>query len=120
LAASYSEKSQRRWVCFETNPHIVEDQNAIEGTIEDGLKFALSGVEDAGGLALLAASQNHEASMKDNRGTKGEKDDCEHPRRKRTAIRAGTEHRHKQDNRRRRDEQPSGALPISASAFLSS
>lgn len=62
----------RRWICFETGSPVIHDQDAIEGVIEYGLEFAFGGVENAGGFAMLAAGQNQEAGMKDDRRAKSD------------------------------------------------
>src|SRR5580704_3396236 len=72
LAAARSEKTKRGGVCFDTSSSVIQDQNAIQGAVENGLKFALRRIKDAGSLALFSPSQNHETDMKGDRHTKSE------------------------------------------------
>jgi hypothetical protein len=67
LWASGSKKGNRRGVRFEANAPVVDDQNGVQRTIEDGLEFTLRRVECAGGLALLTSSQGQETGMKRDR-----------------------------------------------------
>src|SRR6266852_4968797 len=53
FVALRSKKGKRRWICFETDSAIIKNQNAVEGTIENGLEFALGGVKNAGSLTLF-------------------------------------------------------------------
>src|ERR1700726_783978 len=66
------EEAERRWICFETCSPVIQNQNAVEGVVEYGLEFAFRGIENAGSFAILAAGQNKEAGVKDDRRTKGD------------------------------------------------
>jgi hypothetical protein len=74
LAAACPEEVERGWVCFNTNSSVIQNQNAVKGAVENGLKFALRGIKDAGSLALFSTRHNHEADVKSDRHTKSDED----------------------------------------------
>lgn len=68
---------QRCRICFQAGSAVIQNQDAVQGIVEYGLEFAFRGVEQAGGLAMLPADENQKAGMEDDRGTQGDKHECE-------------------------------------------
>ena len=112
------EELERRWICFETDSPVIQNQNAIEGAIEYGLEFAFRGVENAGSFAMLAAGQNQEAGMKDDRRTKGDQNEREQQRRNMSVVRPWSERGHKQGDRGEADKDRPARYPTSACILI--
>src|SRR5579863_7713536 len=66
---------QRRGIRFETSTLAIEDEDSVEGAIEDGLEFAFRRMQGGGGSALFTASQKQEAGMKSDRHGKCEENE---------------------------------------------
>ncbi len=63
LIASRSKHRLSRRIGFEADSLVVENQNAIQSAIEDGLVFALRGIERVCGFALFPFGQNEETDV---------------------------------------------------------
>ena len=67
-------------------PLVIENHNAIKRAVEDGLVFALGGIEDVHSLPMFAASQKKEANMEDNCDAESDQDEREQQGGQRPAI----------------------------------
>src|SRR5580700_4854315 len=96
VVALHPQNVEHCWICFDTGSHVIKDQNAIEGVVENGLEFAFRGIEDARGFAMFAAGQNQEADVQEYCCTERDQRKCEQYRRQRTAVRPRSERSHEQ------------------------
>src|ERR1700733_2396964 len=67
LIPAGAENSEGCGVCFDTNSSLIQNQQCVEGAVEDRLKLVLGDREGVGRFAVLALGKNQEPDVKRNR-----------------------------------------------------
>src|SRR5712664_2006082 len=111
IVAVDSKQVQCRWIGIETNSPVVENDNAIKRAVEDGLVFALRGIEDVHSLSMFAASQKKEADVEHNCDAESDQDKRKQDGGQRPTIEMRPERSREQCNGCERDENGTGAHP---------
>ena len=86
FCAWYSEKSERRRIRFKASVPVIEDQDRVQGAIEDGLEFSFRRVQNTAGFAVFATSQKQEAGMKSDCQGESDQNESEQNRRQASTV----------------------------------
>jgi len=73
---SSAKEVECRWICFETSSLVVENQDAVEGIVEDRFEFMFGGIQSTRCFAVLPTSQNQKSDVERNGRAKSDEDKC--------------------------------------------
>src|SRR5271168_4098552 len=99
-----SENGKCRGIRFEASTPVVQDQNGVQGAIEDGLEFAFRRAQGARGLVMFTASQKQETGMKSDRHSKSNENEHQQHRWQAPVVRFRQEHSDRQSKYRQSNE----------------
>src|SRR5579859_2181101 len=100
------------WIYVETDSAVIEDHDAIERIVKNGLELAFGSIQGCFGLAVLAPRQNQKASMQGNRdGERGQ--DQDQQRGRDNAVKSRSEKYH----RRAHDDDGAKPRPAARTVF---